>query len=149
MLLWVEVKGFAYLKPTQLSITLPIRYLADRYNPNTKDFRSTMSFKYHTPAEYEQIICECELELDAREAARADQDRLARVQAWAQDPRNAAQLAQIRAEFDRIAPQRPAFKSQSPAQAAPRVIGPRDRFHPDDLKRERPTYGRIIDPMCK
>ena len=95
-----------------------------------------MSYKYHTPAEYDQIIRETEAQIEER-------SRLEQVRQWIEDPRNAAQLAHIRAEFDRVVPQRqpqqgPAAQPAQPGKL-PAVINGNARFHPNHLRMKPAT----------
>lgn len=75
--------------------------------------------RYYSESELQRIVSDTELELDRREAQRAEAERLEKVRQWAADPRNAAQLAQIQAEFERVAPpaqQRPTAPAAAPVQ---------------------------------
>ena len=116
-----------------------------------------MSYKYHTPAEYDQIIRETEAEMDRRLEKQAEADGLAKVAAWAADPANSQQLAKIRAEFDKVAPQRPTqpqAPQRPPAPAAPPTPGYKSRAQ---LEAEKPwlrdpkpgSFTRIIDPLVR
>lgn len=97
-----------------------------------------MSYKYHTAAEYDRIIRETEAEIE-------EQSRLDQVRAWASEPRNAAQLSHIRAELDRVAPQRaqqrPAAQRPEPGKL-PAIIDMNQRFHPSHMKM-RPAVPQI------
>ena len=103
-----------------------------------------MSYKYHTAAEYDRIIRETEAEIEER-------SRLEQVRAWALNPANAAQLAHIRSELDRVAPQRaqqrPAPPSAQPGKL-PAVIDQNQRFHPSHLKLKpaTPQIDAVGDP---
>jgi hypothetical protein len=68
-----------------------------------------MAYKYHTAQEYHQLILETEAQID-------EQHQLDQLHRWAADPANAAQLAHIRSELDRVAPQRQPQR-QAPAPA--------------------------------
>jgi hypothetical protein len=111
-----------------------------------------VSYKYHTAAEYHQMILESEAEADRRAALQADQDRLDQVKRWCEDKNNAAQLAEIRAEFARIDAQQ--APSAAPAAPAPRFapgtpqnpIPANARFSASDLAYDRPAPARIVDP---
>jgi hypothetical protein len=113
-----------------------------------------MGYKYHSAVEYDQIIRETEAEMDRRIAQQADADRLAKVAAWTKDPANAAQLARIRAEFDRIAPQRPTQPQAPQHPTAPSTPQYKTRAQ---LEQERPwlrdpkpgSFARIIDPLAR
>jgi hypothetical protein len=120
-----------------------------------------MGYKYHSPAEYDRIIRECEVELDQREEQRAEAERLERVRQWAQDPANSQQLAQIRAEMDRAesehrakygqqhptttAQQRPAAPMGTPQNPIPANA----RFDPSHLKNQLLQISSIQDPLVK
>ena len=68
-------------------------------------------YKYHTPAEYDAIIRETEREMDRRAQQQFEADRLEKVKEWMSNPANAKTLAEVRAEFNRIA--------GAPAQTSP------------------------------
>jgi len=102
-----------------------------------------LSYKYHTPAEYDRIIRETEAEIE-------EQSRLDQVRQWAANPANAAQLAHIRSELDRVAPQRQPVQQRPASQPGklPAVIDQNQRFHPSHLKMRpaTPQIDAVDDP---
>jgi hypothetical protein len=78
--------------------------------------------KFFSEADLQRLVSDTEAEIMRREERQFEAERLEKVRQWAQDPVNAAQLAQIRTEFDRIAPaqrqpqQRPAARPAAPVQ---------------------------------
>jgi hypothetical protein len=122
-----------------------------------------MSYKYHTPAECDQIIRETEAEMDRRLEKQAEADRLAKVATWVADPANSAQLAEFRAEMQRAEdahrakygpqppqqPQRPATPPQTPSAPAYKTRAQLEQEKPW-LRDPKPgSYSRIIDPLVR
>jgi len=93
-------------------------------------------YKHLTPEMVARVAADVDFEIEM-------QDRLDKVRAWAQDPANAPQVAHIRSELDRVAPQRQPQQrpTTQPAQPGklPAVINGNARFHPSHLKMKPAT----------
>ena len=102
--------------------------------------------KYFTEQEIQSFI-------DDAERQSEEFTRMQQIEAW--QKANPAQAAQVKAELDRLhqprtvqpapAPQRSAFPPGSPQSPIP----PHAKFSPADLKYDRPTVSKIIDPMAR
>lgn len=85
--------------------------------------------RYFSEPELQRIVSAAEQDVELAERAKFEEQRLQAVQQWAADPQNAQQLAHIRAEFDRLAPQRrPAQAPQRPATTELPRIGFHNRL---------------------
>jgi hypothetical protein len=102
-------------------------------------------YKHLTPDMVARVAADVDREIE-------EQSQLERVRQWAADPRNATQVAHIRSELDRVAPQRqPAQRSAAqPAQCGklPAVIDMNQRFHASHLKMKpaTPQIDAVGDP---
>ena len=118
-----------------------------------------MAYKYHTPAEYHQLIVETEREIDRRAEQAAEAQRLAAFEAYVNDPRNANEinnnpvvkaLRQTPASpgWGPSPQQRPASQQAQPGRL-PTVISGDARFHPSHLKLKpaTPQVDSIRDPL--
>ncbi len=101
-----------------------------------------MSYKYHTPAEYHQLILETEAEMDRRMEQQLEAQRLAVLQAYVdshpEEVTNDPLVRALRSLPSPGATSAPAAQrnAQTPYAASrlPEVIPANRRFHPDDLK---------------
>jgi hypothetical protein len=108
-------------------------------------------YKHLTPEMVASVAADVDREIE-------EQSQLERVRQWAQDPRNAAQVAHIRSELDRVAPRQPQRQipaqtphpAQRPAQSGklPAVIDMNQRFHSSHLKMKpaTPQVESVGDP---
>ena len=116
--------------------------------------------KYFSPQEINRIVAETEAEIDAREAQRAEQQRMQAITAWISDPKNKAiidadpTVQKLRAMNP--APQRPVpVPARQPAQYTPAPASPARYKSRQQLEAERPWLAprkpeleSIIDPMA-
>jgi hypothetical protein len=100
--------------------------------------------RYYSAEEIQRIVTETESELDRRQAQAESDARVARIQQWIADPRNAETInndpmvKQLRAMPQRTqagVPATPRLAAQ-PAQSGklPAVIDGNARFHPNHLR---------------
>jgi len=102
-------------------------------------------YKHLTPEMVARVAADVDHEIE-------EQSRLDQVRQWALNPANAAQLAHIRSELDRVAPQRQLAQrtAAAPVQPGklPAVIDQNQRFHPSHLKMKHatPQIDAVGDP---
>jgi hypothetical protein len=114
--------------------------------------------KYFTDSEIRRLVAETEAELDAREAQRAEQQRMQQITAWINDPRNKATI-----DNDPMVKKLRAMGSPAPAspRTAPQPVqhtvapAPTPYKSRQQLEKERPWLAprkpeleSIIDPMA-
>jgi hypothetical protein len=111
-----------------------------------------MGYKYHTPAEYHQLILETENEITRRSEQALEAQQLAALEAYVNDPKNAHEVANHPlVKSLRAMPASPGWGPTAPQQSAQRpaqpgklpvVIDQNQRFHANHLKL-RPAIPQI------
>jgi hypothetical protein len=118
--------------------------------------------KYFSPQEIARIVAETEAEIDAREAQRAEQQRMQQITAWINDPRNKAVIdSDPMVKALRALPMRGATAPAQHGTLAQRTPAPTSTPAPtgyksrQQLEKERPWLAprkpeleSIIDPMA-
>jgi hypothetical protein len=114
--------------------------------------------QYFSPQEINRIVAETEAEIDAREAQRAEQQRMQQITAWINDPKNKAAI-----DNDPMVKKLRAMGSPAPLspRTAPQPVqhtvapAPMPYKSRQQLEKERPWLAprkpeleSVIDPYC-